>query len=125
MVGARTVCGDTLRGAGIFPYMDREKIIQDILNDGLIEDTVRNVARVSVLNNELLDLVQDVYMLLLTYDECKLRHLHETGAMRFFIARVVINQYRSRTSPFYGRYRRFADRSDHIDVLEVYDGNAD
>lgn len=125
MVGARTVCGDTLRGAGIFPYMDREKIIQDMLNDGLIEDTVRNVARVSVLNDELLDLVQDVYMLLLTYDEGRLIHLYETGAMRFFIARVVINQYRSRTSPFYGRYRRFADRSDHIDVLEVYDGNAD
>ena len=64
-------------------------------------------------------------MLLLTYDEGRLIHLYETGAMRFFIARVVINQYRSRTSPFYGRYRRFADRSDHIDVLEVYDGNAD
>lgn len=67
---------------------------------------VENIAH-SPLTADLKDLVQMVYVILLEYDEDKIIDLWEHDQIGFFIARIIINQYRSSSSPFYASIRKF------------------
>jgi hypothetical protein len=52
-----------------------------------------------------------VYLVLLEYDEDKILDLWEHNEINFFLARIIINQYRSTNSPFYSLFRKFQERS--------------
>ena len=75
-----------------------------------MEALVENIAHHS-LTADLKDLCQMVYLVLLEYDEDKLQDLWENGQINFFLARVILNQYRSVTSPFHAMFRKFQERS--------------
>ena len=77
---------------------------------------VENIAR-QPLDADLSDLAQMVYLILLEYDEDKLADLWEHGQMQFFIARIIINQYRSTSSPFYKQIRKYASKAEEIDTV--------
>ena len=57
-----------------------------------------------------------VYMILLEYDEAKLQDLWENDQMNFFLARIILNQYRSSNSPFHTLFRKFQERSVYMGV---------
>lgn len=57
-----------------------------------------------------------VYMILLEYDEAKLQDLWENDQMNFFLARIILNQYRSSNSPFHTIFRKFQERSVYMGV---------
>jgi hypothetical protein len=57
-----------------------------------------------------------VYMILLEYDDAKLQDLWENDQMNFFLARIIINQYRSSNSPFHTIFRKFQERSVYMGV---------
>ena len=76
---------------------------------------VENIAHHS-LTADLKDLCQMVYMILLEYDEGKLQDLWENDQMNFFLARIIINQYRSSNSPFHTIFRKFQERSVYMGV---------
>ena len=57
-----------------------------------------------------------VYMILLEYDEGKLQDLWENDQMNFFLARIILNQYRSSNSPFHTMFRKFQERSVYMGV---------
>lgn len=63
---------------------------------------------------DLQDLAQDVYLILSKYDEAKLQDLDAHNQMRFFVARILLNQYRSKNSPFHVNYRRPLQQSREI-----------
>jgi len=46
------------------------------------------------------DLTQEIYVILLEYDEAKLQSIVDNGHLMFWLARVMMNQYRSTTSLF-------------------------
>lgn len=71
---------------------------------------VENIAHHS-LTADLEDLCQMVYLILLEYDEAKLRDLWENDQINFFLARIILNQYRSSNSPFHALFRKFQERS--------------
>lgn len=71
---------------------------------------VENIAHHS-LTADLKDLCQMVYLILLEYDESKLQDLWENDQMNFFLARIILNQYRSSNSPFHSIYRKYQERS--------------
>ena len=71
---------------------------------------VENIAHHS-LPADLKDLCQMVYLILLEYDESKLQDLWENDQMNFFLARIILNQYRSSNSPFHSIYRKYQERS--------------
>ena len=71
---------------------------------------VENIAHHS-LTADLKDLCQMVYLILLEYDESKLQDLWENEQMNFFLARIILNQYRSSNSPFHSIYRKYQERS--------------
>ena len=76
---------------------------------------VENIAHHS-LTADLKDLCQMVYMILLEYDEAKLQDLWENDQMNFFLARIILNQYRSSNSPFHTIFRKFQERSVYMGV---------
>ena len=76
---------------------------------------VENIAH-QTLTADLKDLCQMVYLILLEYDESKLQDLWENEQINFFLARIIINQYRSSNSPFHTIFRKYQERSFTIGV---------
>ena len=85
--------------------MDKSEIVARIAQERRVETMVENIAK-SFLTPDLKDLCQMVYLILLEYDETKLIDLWDHGQINFFIARIVLNQYRSSNSPFYKLFRK-------------------
>lgn len=81
-----------------------------------VETMVENIARTD-LDANLRDLCQMVYVILLEYDEERLVDLWEHGQMSFFIARIIINQYRSTSSPYYKLIRKYARKAEELDTV--------
>ena len=90
-------------------------IIETLAKEKRVEALVENIAHHS-LTADLKDLCQMVYMVLLEYDEGKLQDLWENDQMNFFLARVILNQYRSSNSPFHYLFRKFQERSVYMGV---------
>lgn len=86
--------------------MTKAEIIQVIAEERMVETMVQNIAH-QALNADLSDLCQMVYLILLEYDEDKLQDLWDHKQIRFFLARIIVNQYRSSLSPFHITYRKF------------------
>lgn len=100
--------------------MDRYEIVNEIANGKVVEIMVSNIAHQS-LTADLKDLVQMVYLILLEYDEKKLQDLWENQQMPFFLARIIINQFRSSNSPYHTIFRKFQERSADITGLDWID----
>ena len=95
---------------------DKETIIETLAKERRVEALVENIAHHS-LTADLKDLCQMVYLILLEYDESKLQDLWENEQINFFIARIILNQYRSSNSPFHAIFRKYQERS-----LSIGDG---
>ena len=95
---------------------DKETIIEILAKDRRVEALVENIAHHS-LTADLKDLCQMVYLILLEYDESKLQDLWGNDQINFFIARIILNQYRSSNSPFHAIFRKYQERS-----LSIGDG---
>ena len=91
----------------------KSEIIEAIAGERMVETMVENIAHHS-LTADLKDLTQMVYLILLEYDETKLQDLWDNNQISFFLARIIINQYRSSNSPFHTIYRKFRERSEDI-----------
>lgn len=66
---------------------------------------VENIAHES-LTPDLKDLSQMIYLILLEYEEEKIIDLWNNKQMPYFIARIILNQYRSSNSPFHSLFRK-------------------
>lgn len=84
----------------------KTEIVEAIAKNRMVETMVTNIAH-QPLSADLKDLSQMVYLILLEYDEKKLQDLWENDQMKFFIARIIVNQYISVNSPFYTTFRKF------------------
>lgn len=101
----------------IFPgVIEKETIIESLAKERRVEALVENIAHHS-LTADLKDLCQMVYLILLEYDESKLQDLWENDQINFFLARIILNQYRSSNSPFHAIFRKYQERS-----LSIGDG---
>ena len=89
--------------------MNKQTIIETLAKEKRVEALVENIAHHS-LTADLKDLCQMVYLTLLEYDESKLQDLWENEQMNFFLARIILNQYRSSNSPFHTIFRKFRER---------------
>lgn len=97
-------------------------IVVELSTKKVVEKMVQNIAH-QTLSPELKDLCQMVYLILLEYDESKLQDLWENHQMNFFLARIIINQFRSSNSPFHMTYRRFQEKSVDITGMDWEDEN--
>ena len=67
-----------------------------------------------------LDLVQDVYLLLLDKDEELICNLYNKGELGYYILRIVRNQMFSDHSPYFYHYIRFHNLSDDLDAAKTF-----
>lgn len=99
--------------------MTKRQIVEDLARRRVVETMVENIARRSAASPELKDLCQMVYVILLEYDETKVRDLYDNGEIGFFIARVIINQFRSNTSPYFYQIKRFIENARPIEGHDI------
>lgn len=98
----------------------RSEIIECLARDRMVETMIVNIAH-QPMSPDLKDLAQMVYLILLEYDEDKIMDLWKNDQMRFFVARIIINQFRSSNSPFHTIYRKYQERSIDITNLDFTD----
>lgn len=102
--------------------MTNAQIINEIANDGLIEEIIGGITYSKFENNEnLKDLAQDIYLQLLQMSTDKLNELYDKGQLRFWIARIVVNSIHSKTSPYYYLYKKNNRNSVSINELNADD----
>ena len=92
--------------------MNKYEIVEQLARARKVEEMVSNI-----LTDDLRDLCQMVYVYLLEYDDDKIADLHEHNQMGFFIARIVINQFRSKHSPWHDLIRKPRLLATDIDTL--------
>lgn len=100
--------------------MTKYQIIEELAKSKVVEVMVAKVAH-QALTDDLFDLVQMVYLILLEYDEEKIQDLWLNKQMTFFIARIIVNQFRSSNSPFHRDYRKYQERSEPITDYDFID----
>lgn len=58
------------------------------------------------------DFVQEIYLIIWEYDEGKLWEIYNNKHLKYFISRIILNQWNSKTSPFYTKYRKYYEYAD-------------
>lgn len=96
--------------------MDKTEIITRMAEERRVETMVENIAK-RPLDADLEDLAQMVYLVLLEYDADRLADLWEHGQMNFFVARIILNQYRSTNSPYYKMFRKYGRKAEDLEQL--------
>lgn len=86
--------------------MTKMEILTEIANSKMVETFAKNIAKQGMDAN-LKDCCQMVYLTLCEYSEDKLVDLWEHHQITFFVARIIANQWASRTSQYYSIYRRY------------------
>lgn len=99
---------------------NKTEIIEALARDRVVETMVTNIAH-QPLSADLKDLSQMVYVILLEYDEDKILDLWRNDQIRFFVARIIINQFRSSNSPFHTIYRKYQEKAQDITNLDFID----
>jgi hypothetical protein len=92
--------------------MTKNDVIAIIAKEKMVETIVSNIAKSA--DNLLQDLQQDIYIDLLSKDDDKIVNLYESGQLKFFITRMVINNIHSKNSPFWCKYKRFTKNANEI-----------
>ena len=102
--------------------MTKNEIIQEIAGTRLVEELTGNIARVNSFDRD--ELAAITYEALLMTDEARLQDLHKKGHLRYYISRILINQYNSTTSTYYAVIGAKNRRNGAI-VVEEQEGGAD
>ena len=96
------------------------QIINEIANNGLVEEIIQGVSYSKFENTEnLKDLIQDIYLQLLQMRTDKLNDLYTKNQLRFWIARIVVNSIHSKTSPYFYMYKKEQMQSVSISISEI------
>lgn len=93
--------------------MTRMEIVERLGREKRVETMVCNIARRPI-DQDLHDLVQIVYLTLLTYDPEKIIDLYEHGEINFFLVRVIKTNLASPRSPYAAQVTRFRSRTSSI-----------
>ena len=96
--------------------MTREQIVEEIAKGRTVERLCMSVTHSPTMTQNLSDLVQSIYLVLLEYDREKVEDMWESGSLGFFIVNVIKRQWFSKNSPYYKTYRRFSAASVPIDT---------
>ena len=98
------------------------QIINEIANNGLVEEIIQGVSYSKFENTEnIKDLAQDIYLQLLQMRTDKLNDLYIKKQLRYWIARIVVNSIHSKTSPYFYTYKKEQMQSVSISEIDLYD----
>lgn len=78
----------------VVEYIIENKIVETLVRDYKVENEFKD------------DLIQETYLILLNYDQNKLKQLIENKHIKFYIARIIKNQYFSKSCEFFRKFKR-------------------
>lgn len=96
----------------------RQTIIEYCQRTRLIETCVSHQCRRYYQTEFKNDLIQDMYVWLLSYDIKKLWNAYSNNHLNALITAVLQRNLYSKTSPFYRTYRKFPSASRNIDEFK-------
>ena len=106
--------------------MTNAQIINEIANNGLVEEIIQGVSYTKFENDEnLKDLTQDIYLQLLQMDNAKINELYFKKQLRFWVTRIITNNIHSKTSPYYYQYKKAQRQSVSISEIDIDNENRD
>lgn len=85
-------------------YYKDDSIVSKIYASGVLDELLRNMG---VKENDFDDLKQELAIILLEYNQDKLKEMYDKKQIKFFLVRVIQFQYFSKTSPFYKKYKKY------------------
>lgn len=94
------------------------EIIAKMAKDRMVETMIQNIVKKGSLSADMRDLSQMVYLVLLEYNADKIVELWTSGEIRFFVARIILNQLNSKSSPFYRSVRKLSSRAVELGDLQ-------
>lgn len=80
------------------------KIINELERNNTIRELCENM-RVS--SADIDDLTQEIYLILLEYDNEKVINMYNNKQLKFFLVGIIQRQYHSVTSPYYKKYKKY------------------
>lgn len=81
-------------------------MIDQLYNDKRIDEACKKIAK----GNDLWqDLKQELFVVLCEYDQSKIKEIIEKKQIMYFIVRILLNFYNSKTSPFYKKFKHIND----------------
>lgn len=87
-------------------------MVEKLAKEKVVEQIVSNIAKSS--DDLLNDLIQEIYLDLLQKDEDKIVKLYESGQLKYFITRMIINNLHSTNSPFWCKIKSFTHNMNEI-----------
>lgn len=63
------------------------------------------------------DLLQECNLILLEYNQPKIEEIYNKGDINFFLSKIICNQWNSKTSPFWKKYKKYDNLKDTIDRI--------
>ena len=97
--------------------MDKYSIIDEISKQKVVEEIVYNIG--SKDDEDLKDLIQDIYINLLEKEDNLIETLYNTNQLKYFIIRMVVNNIHSKNSPYYTKYKK--EKINKVKIEELYD----
>jgi hypothetical protein len=93
----------------------KQEIINELAQEKIVEELVSNITKSN--SFEIGDLIQDIYVFLLDYNDDKIIELYENKQLKYFIVRMIYNNYFSVNSRYYYKYKKFINNSTQIEDL--------
>lgn len=90
--------------------MTAYEIIDRLARERRVEHLLEGICS-RKLSQELADLSQMVYLILLEYDPSRIEELWERNEMNYFIVAIIERQLKSSSSPYYVQIRKFSSKS--------------
>lgn len=97
--------------------MNKYNIIDEISKNKIVEEIVYNIG--SKDDEDLKDLIQDIYINLLEKEDNLIETLYGTNQLKFYIVKMVVNNIHSKNSPYYTKYKK--DKTNKVKIEELYD----
>lgn len=101
--------------------MNKNEIIGQLAKERLAERIVEYYCKGMGNRPELADLCQYVYQVLLEMDDKRIETAYEEGWLPFLVRRIIINQVRTKHSPWRDLYTAYYRRFVSIDDVQIED----
>lgn len=92
----------------IYTTIAKEKLIEILIDKYNVQSKYKE------------DLAQEIYLIVLTKPPELLQQLYDDKQLNFYLARIISNQYFSKTSQFYKNYKKYnMTKSDGTNPTEL------
>lgn len=94
--------------------MEKADIIAEIASQKVLDTIVYNIGGNA--DEDLQDLIQDLYIDLMGKPDELIESLYESNQLKFYLTKMVLNNIRSKNSPYYTNYKK--DKTKRLPITD-------